>query len=112
MKQPTAKNIKEIFDKYYQADIKYWKEFSKYLKIRYFKKNELIKDCHKTERDINILVSGSVAHFVPNRHNDSCINIYYENDIFSDYLSFLTQETCKSFQMNIPFRHLFRQNKD
>lgn len=38
-------------------------------------------------------MSGSVAHFVPNRYKDICINIYYENDIFSDYLSFLTQES-------------------
>lgn len=93
MKQPTPENIKEIFDRYYQLDIKYWEEFSKHLEIRCFRKNEIVKDYYKTERYINILISGSVAHFVPNEHKDICINIYYENDIFSDYLSFLTQKS-------------------
>lgn len=92
MKQPTAENIKEIFDTYYQADIKYWNEFSKYIKVRSFSKDEIIKEYYKTENFINILVSGSVAHFVPNEGKDVCINLYYENDIFSDYLSFLTQK--------------------
>lgn len=89
---PTPEKIKEIFDNYYPVDLKYWKEFAKFIKPRTFAKNGIIKEYHKTEKFINILISGSVAHFVPNEEKDICINLYYENQIFSDYLSFLSQK--------------------
>jgi CRP-like cAMP-binding protein len=89
---PTPEKIKEIFDTYYSVDLKYWVEFAKYIKPRNFNKNEIIKEYHKTEKFINILISGSVGHFVPSEEKDICINLYYENQIFSDYLSFLTQK--------------------
>lgn len=91
MEEPTPEKIKEIFDQYYKADLDLWIEFTKQVKARSFVKNEIIKDYHKTEKYINILISGSVAHFVLANEKDICINLYYENQIFSDYLSFLTQ---------------------
>lgn len=91
MEQPTPERIKEIFDRFYEADINLWTAFSKCVHMRSFEKNEVIKDYFKTEKYINILVSGSAAHFVLADEKDVCINLYYEKDIFSDYLSFLTQ---------------------
>ena len=91
MEQPTAEKIKEIFDRYYSADLSLWNEFSKYVKPRLFSKNEIIKEYNKTEKHVNILISGSVAHFVLADGKDVCINLYYENHIFSEYLSFLLQ---------------------
>lgn len=92
MENPSPQRIKKIFDKYYSADLKFWNEFSKYIKIRKFSKNDIVKEYYKTEKFINILISGSVAHFVPSEEKDVCINLYYEDEIFSDYLSFLTQK--------------------
>ncbi|ALM50785.1 cyclic nucleotide-binding protein [Flavobacterium psychrophilum] len=83
--------MKEVFDQYYKADLDLWIEFTKQVKARSFVKNEIIKDYNKTEKYINTLISGSVAHFVLANEKDICINLYYENQIFSDYLSFLTQ---------------------
>lgn len=91
MLNPSPEKIKEIFDHYYKADLTLWTEFSKYLKPRKFAKNDIIKDYHKTERYINLLITGSLGHFVLDKDKDICINLYYENQIFSDYLSFLTQ---------------------
>ncbi|MBN9284935.1 MULTISPECIES: cyclic nucleotide-binding domain-containing protein [unclassified Flavobacterium] len=91
MEQPTPERIKEIFDPFYKVDINLWTAFTKFLHIRTFEKNEIIKDYNKTEKYINILISGSAAHFVLANEKDVCINLYYENQIFSDYLSFLTQ---------------------
>ncbi|MXN93034.1 cyclic nucleotide-binding domain-containing protein [Flavobacterium sp. Sd200] len=91
MEQPTPERIKEIFDPFYKADINVWAEFSKCVHPRTFEKNEIIKDYHKTEKYINIVISGSVAHFVLADEKDTCINLYYEKQFFSDYLSFLTQ---------------------
>lgn len=91
MEQPTPERIKEIFDPFYKADIQLWTAFANYIQIRTFEKNEVIKAYHTTEKYINILISGSVAHFVLAADKDICINLYYEEHIFSDYLSFLTQ---------------------
>jgi len=86
-----VEKVKAIFDLYYKADIKIWIEFAKYLKVRKFEKQDIIKDYYNTENHINLLISGSVAHFVLKEEKDICINLYYENQIFSDYLSLLTQ---------------------
>lgn len=91
MEQPTAERIKEIFDPFYPANLSLWTEFSKYVQPRQFSKNEIIKHFNKTEKHINILISGSVAHFVLADDKEVCINLYYENQIFSEYLSFLLQ---------------------
>lgn len=91
MQQTTSEKIKEIFDPFYKADIHLWTEFAKYVQVRTFEKNELIKAYHATEKYVNILISGSVAHFVQAADKDICINLFYENQFFSDYLSFLTQ---------------------
>ena len=93
MEQPTPQRVKEIFDPFYKADLKLWTEFAKYLQVRTFKRNELIKDYRSKEKYINILISGSVAHFVLAEEKDICINLYYEEQLFSDYLSFLTQSS-------------------
>ncbi len=93
MEKPSPERIKEIFDAYHSVDIKFWNEFAKHIIIRKFSKNEIIKEYNKKENFINILISGSVAHFVPYEEKDICINIYYENEIFSDYLSFLSQQS-------------------
>jgi CRP-like cAMP-binding protein len=92
LEQPSAAKVKLIFDNYFTAEISLWDEFTGFLKVRHFKRNELIKDYDATERYINIVICGSVAHFVPYDGKDICINLYYENQIFSDYLSFLTQK--------------------
>lgn len=91
MEQPTPEAIKKIFDQFFKADLHIWNAFATNIKVRSFAKNEIIKDYGKTEKYINILISGSVAHFVLANEKDICINLYYENQIFSDYLSFLTQ---------------------
>lgn len=91
MEQPTPEKIKEIFDPFYKAEINLWTAFANYLQVRKFEKNEVIKEYHKSEKYVNILVSGSVAHFVLAGEKDICINLFYEKQLFSDYLSFLTQ---------------------
>lgn len=93
MINPTPKEIKKIFDNYFIAELGLWAEFSKYINVRSFSKNEIIKDYYTTEKYINILIKGSVGLFVWNNNKDICINLYYENHLFSDYLSFLKQQT-------------------
>ncbi|WP_116790892.1 Crp/Fnr family transcriptional regulator [Flavobacterium psychrotrophum] len=91
MEQPTPEKVKELFDPFYKADISLWSAFAGYLEVRTFEKNAVIKEYHATEKYINILISGSVGHFVLTDSKEICINLYYEKQFFSDYLSFLTQ---------------------
>lgn len=91
MNKTIPEKIKRIFDKYYQADLKIWKAFAEYIEPRSFLKGEIVKDYHRTEHHINIIISGSVGHFIANNGKDICLNLLYENQVFSDYLSFLTQ---------------------
>lgn len=92
MTEPTAKNIKKLFDKFFEADISVWEKFSSYLSYRTFEKNEIIKDHNSKEKFINIIINGSAGLFVWNGQDNVCINLYYENDFFCDYLSFLKQK--------------------
>jgi len=91
MNELKAEKIKAIFDEYFPADVGLWTEFAKDIQVRCFRKGESIKHYNTTEKYINILISGSVAHFALADHRDVCISLYYENQVFSDYLSFLSQ---------------------
>lgn len=90
--QPTPEKIQHIFNRFYPADLHLWTEFTKCVEVRQFNKGKTIKDYSQTERFINILISGSAGHFVLSDGKEICINLYYENQIFSDYFSFLKQE--------------------
>lgn len=90
--EPTPENIKSIFDDFYKADITLWTEFSKKLSVQKAIKNQVIKDYDVTEKSMNILINGSVGLFVWDGQDDICINLYYENNFFCDYLSFLKQK--------------------
>lgn len=98
MTEPTAENIKKLFDKYFEAELSVWETFSSCLIYRTFRKNEIIKEHDSKERFMNIIINGSAGLFVYNGQDDICINLYYENDFFCDYLSFLKQKetTIKS----------------
>lgn len=87
----TAIHIKKIFDPFFEADLSLWTTFAEYVRPRVYKKNAVIKHYDETENYINILISGAVAHFVLDGDRDVCINLYFENQLFSDYLSFLTR---------------------
>jgi len=91
MDELKAEKIKAVFDAYFPADLSLWAEFAKFIQVRCFRKAEIIKHYHSTEKYINIMISGSVAHFALANQKDVCISLYYENQVFSDYASFLSQ---------------------
>lgn len=88
----TSENIQKIFDPYYKADATAWNDFASKLIERHFSKNEIIKTFDSTEKYLNILVSGTAGLFIWNGKHEICLNLFYENDFFGDYLSFIKQE--------------------
>lgn len=89
---PSAEDIEKVFAPYYKADMKIWKGFSKRIQVRDFSKSTVIKDYNAVEKYLNIIVKGSVGLFVWNGNRDICINLLYEYNFMSDYLSFLNQQ--------------------
>lgn len=89
---PSPEAVKKVFDPYYEADLRVWTAFSEMIQVREFKKTAIIKNYHTVEKYLNIIVSGSVGIFVWNGKRDICINLLYEHNFLSDYLSFLSQQ--------------------
>lgn len=90
--RPSAEGVERIFAPYYKADRKIWERFSEKIQVREFSKSEVIKDYDAIEKYLNIVVKGSVGLFVWNGSRDICINLLYEYNFMSDYLSFLHQQ--------------------
>ncbi|MCW8313838.1 Crp/Fnr family transcriptional regulator [Sphingobacterium thalpophilum] len=89
---PTPQDIQQVFSPFYEAELYIWERFSEKITVREFQKNEIIKDYQSVEKYLNIVAKGSVGLFVWNGKKDICINLLYENNFMSDYLSFLRQQ--------------------
>lgn len=89
MTAPTTASLKSIFSRYFPAQDHILEAFAEKIEVCTYVRNEAIKAYHKKETGIYIIVKGSVGMFVENNSTDTCINLFYENDFFSDYLSFL-----------------------
>ena len=87
-----ANHLKLIFDPYYKAEAEVWEGFASKLKERRFRKNEVIKDANTIEKYLNLLIKGTTGLFIWNGKKEVCINLFYEDAFFCDYLSFLKQE--------------------
>lgn len=90
---PTPQDIQQVFSPFYEAELYIWERFSEKITVREFQKNEIIKDYQSVEKYLNIVAKGSVGLFVWNGKKDICINLLYENNFMSDYLSFLRQQS-------------------
>lgn len=89
---PSPEDVKKILDRYFNADITIWKGFSEKIKVREFDKSQVVKEYNEVEKYLNIIVKGSVGLFVWGDDRDICVNLLYENNFVSDYLSFLSQK--------------------
>ena len=93
--------IKKIFDPHFEAPIEVWETFASFLKQRSYRKNEVIKGVNETEKYLSIITEGSAAIFLWKENSTVCLDLYYENEFFGDYLSFLTQKPTELFTQAI-----------
>ena len=89
---PSPEDVKNVFDSYYKADNPIWEAFSEKIKVREFKKSQILKEYNEVEKYLNIIIKGSAGSFVWDGNRDICINLLYEKSFISDYLSFLNQK--------------------
>ena len=86
-----SSQIKAFFDPYFEAPLPVWETFAQYLTPTSFEKNEIIKHADKTERKMHFIIKGSIGIFLFKDNHDICIDLCYENEFVSDYMSLLTQ---------------------
>lgn len=87
-----AHQMKEFFDQYHVAPLEEWSSFARLLKPHSFAKNEIIKEEFGAEKYLHFILKGSAGSFVWKDNNTVCLDLLYENDFLSDYMSLLMQK--------------------
>lgn len=87
-----AKIIKQAFDTYIELPLKEWECLATAAFDRTIKKETIIKESGKVEKQLNIILEGSICILIWKEHNFICTDLIFENEIALDYFSFITQE--------------------
>jgi CRP/FNR family transcriptional regulator, anaerobic regulatory protein len=86
-----VQQVKSFFDPYFESPLHAWENFAQFLKAVKFDKHEVIKEADTTERQLLLIQKGSIGIFLYKENHDVCIDLAYEKDFASDYMSLLTQ---------------------
>ena len=87
-----TKIIKQAFDPYIELPTKEWELLATPANFRSFKKETTIKESGKIEKNLNIIINGSMCILIWNENNFICTDLLFENDIALDHFSFITQQ--------------------
>ncbi|THU38307.1 Crp/Fnr family transcriptional regulator [Niastella caeni] len=87
-----SKIIKRSFDQYLEVPLKEWSFLAQSGCIKTIKKETIIKKANKTEKSLNLIISGSVCILIWNENNFICTDLLFDDEFAFDYLSFLTQK--------------------
>jgi len=87
-----AKEIKAIFDPFYQAPLEVWENFVQYGEVVEKQKNEIVKRYNERDVDFYFILEGSGGILLFSNNNYICIDLCYEGDFLVDYMSFLTNQ--------------------
>ena len=87
-----GKALKKIFDPFIKLDIQVWENFGELGEVVDFPKETILKESHTTENYLHFLIEGSGGNLLWNRNNFVCIDISFENDFLTDYMSFTLQK--------------------
>jgi len=87
-----AKQLKNIFDVYFELDIQVWENFEKIGKIGVYPKGYVLKESYETEKYLSIVLEGCGGNLIWNKNNFVCIDIVSKGEFLCDYMSFVLQE--------------------
>ena len=85
-----ALRMKKTFDHTFEAPLQVWEQFAAFCSLAVFKKNEIIKPAHTTERHGYFILSGSAGVFLWKENNYICLDLMFEEDFFGDTASLYT----------------------
>ena len=87
-----VKTLKNSFDKYFEAPIEAWQDFTKHGQSVSFKKDEIIKEHDTAEQNFYFILTGSAGLFLWKENNFVCLDFAFEHQFCCDYMSLLTGE--------------------
>ncbi len=77
-----ALKLKQSFDKYFDAPIEVWKSFTDLCVEVKYKKNEIIKEAGKAEKNAYFILEGACGVFLWEENNYVCLDIVLEDNFF------------------------------
>jgi CRP/FNR family transcriptional regulator, anaerobic regulatory protein len=87
-----AQKIKQTFDPYFVVPIEAWKSFTELGELIEIPNNMTVKRNDTTEKYLHFILEGCGGILLWNKNNFVCIDLSFEGDFFSDYMSFLSQK--------------------
>ena len=92
-----ALQIKHFFEPYFDAPPQAWENFANYLSPTRFSKNENIKFSGAIEHHLHFIQQGSVGVFLHTDNHDICVDVAFDREFVSDYMSLLLQQPTPLF---------------
>ena len=111
VKMTTAQRIKRAFDPYFEAPIEAWQSFADLGEVVMVEKDQTLKKNDATEKYLYFILQGSGGLLLWSKNNFVCIDLYYENDFFGDYMSLLTGQASPLEAVTFERTELFRISK-
>ena len=103
-----AERLKNSFDRYFEAPIEVWVQFSALCELVTFKKNEILKHVGDDEKYGYFILSGSAGVFIWKENNYVCLDLMYEETFFGDYMSLITKEPSPLETMTLERSEMLR----
>ncbi len=88
-----AQRLKLSFDQFFDAPIEVWESFLKLCDFVSFDKNEIIKQANEVEKYGYFILKGSGGVFLWKENNYVCLDLFYEESFFGDYMSLINGES-------------------
>jgi CRP/FNR family transcriptional regulator, anaerobic regulatory protein len=108
MNKTLPERLKQSFDPHFSAPIEAWEQFAQLCDVVRFKKNEIIKPYGKTEPYGYFILEGSGGVFVWRGNNYVCLDLFYEESFFGDYMSLITGQPSELETMALEHSEMLR----
>jgi CRP/FNR family transcriptional regulator, anaerobic regulatory protein len=107
-----AERLKKSFDRYFEAPIEVWIQFSQLCDLVAFKKNEILKPVGQCEKFGYFILSGSAGVFIWKENNYVCLDLMFEETFFADYMSLITKQESPLETMVLENSEMLRISSD
>lgn len=87
-----AHRLKSSFDQFAEAPIEAWEQFASYGELVNYRKNDILKIRDTHEKYAHFILKGSCGIFLWKDDNCVCLDLYYENELMGDEMSFITNQ--------------------
>ncbi len=87
-----ANRLKSSFDQFAVAPLEAWEQFASYGELVNYRKNDILKIRDTHEKYAHFILKGSCGIFLWKEDNCVCLDLYYENELMGDEMSFITNQ--------------------